>query len=150
MSSHGTRLTSAAARMMALTALLACGAPGIAAQENGCETGVLGSEAETLTASGYSLTYRADPAPIESGVPFALDIHLCAEAGRPQADAITVEFGSPDRGENASLAFTARGRGGGHFRAEGFFADAPGRWRLTFEVRTNSASHSLANEIVLP
>lgn len=114
-----------------------------------CDPAGLG-EVDTLSAPGYAIAFKADPAPITTGTPFALDIYVCTDAGKPAPSAVAVDAVMPEHRHGMNYKPLITSRGNGYFRAEGLFLHMPGRWVISFDFGAGSDKVHLEADLVLP
>jgi hypothetical protein len=114
--------------------------------------------AQTLESADYIVAYRAQPAKIEVGKHFALDMVTCSKGHAPAPARIAVDAFMPDHGHgmNYKAVVTARGDPRAarravdtHFRAEGLMFHMPGRWDLYFDVQGAGGTERLTRSITL-
>lgn len=130
-------------------ALMAVVTPGTAGGL-ACDARTLGRSAVVLASAGYTLAYRADPHPIRTGQPLALDVVVCPGPGRPAPERLAVDATMPEHRHGMNYAPTVTSRGPGRFRAEGLLLHMPGRWQFAFEVRAGGNTTLLTGDVVLP
>ena len=135
--------TLRAARMAALFAALAV------PKAQACDPAGLG-DVDTLSAPGYAIAFKPDPAPIATGIPFALDIYVCTDPGKPAPSAIAIDATMPEHRHGMNYKPLITSRGDGYFRAEGLFLHMPGRWVISFDFTAGSEKVHLEADLVLP
>ena len=96
----------------------------------------------------YMLAFRPDPMPIEVGQPFALILNVCTRRG-DAAELVSVDGELSDGRKTRAGRPTIVPGSNGRFRAESLVFDAPGRWDVTFAVRSGEEIERLDHEIVL-
>lgn len=89
----------------------------------------------TLEAGRYTLTYRAVPAKIPMGQHFSLEMAVCANAGAPPPESVTVDAQMPEHRHGMNYKASITRGASGRFRADGLMFHMPGRWEIIFEVR---------------
>ncbi len=103
----------------------------------------------------YMIAFRPDPPHFETGEPLALILNVCTKDGdAAQLMAVEVRrivMTSPSGASepvttDASLLNIVPGVDG-RYRAEGLMLTQPGRWEVTFDVRSGSDSERLTHEI---
>jgi hypothetical protein len=114
--------------------------------------------AQTLESAVYVVAYRAQPAKIEVGKHFALDIVACAKGGAPAPARVAVDAFMPEHGHGMNYQAVvkasgnprdARRAGDMNFRAEGLMFHMPGRWDLYFDVQGAGGTERLTRSITL-
>lgn len=108
-------------------ALLATGAAAA------CEPDLAGEHVARVEGGDLTLAFRADPALIVVGEPFALDIAICHAGDAPIA-LRRVDAEMPEHRHGMNYAPTVAAIGPRRFRAEGLLFHMPGRWRVHFEL----------------
>jgi len=108
-------------------ALLAAGAAAA------CEPGLSGEHVVQVADGDLVMAFRADPAPIAVGEPFALDIAIC-HAGDAPLQLRLVDAEMPEHRHGMNYAPSIAASGPRRFRAEGLLFHMPGRWRVRFEL----------------
>ena len=114
-----------------------------------CDPAGLG-DVDTLSAPGYAIAFKPDPAPITTGTPFALDIFVCTDAGKPAPSTVAVDAAMPEHRHGMNYKPLITSRGDGYFRAEGLFLHMPGRWVISFDFGAGSDKVHLEADLVLP
>lgn len=113
--------------------------------------------AQMLESAGYVIAYRAQPAKIEVGKHFALDIVTCAKGAAPVPVGVAVDAFMPEHGHGMNYKAVVKPAGdakaakaaGAHFRADGLMFHMPGRWDLYFDVQSAGGTERLTRSIVL-
>jgi hypothetical protein len=101
----------------------------------------------TLLAAGeVSLAWRAEPAHIVQGQPFALLLTLCP-AG---AELAAVDATMPAHRHGMNYRPSLQPLGDGRWRAEGLLWHMSGRWELRLEVTYSGRVHTLRHDVLLP
>ena len=96
----------------------------------------------------YLMAFRPDPLRIEVGEPFALVVSVCTRRGGP-AELLAVDANMPEHRHGMNYRATIVAKGDGRFRAEGLLFHMPGRWEITFDVRSGDDSERLTHDIIL-
>jgi hypothetical protein len=124
-----------------LTGLLApCGAA------YGCVPDLPGG-GRTLESARYAVMYRAVPAKIPLGQHFSLEFAVCANAGAPLPESITVDAWMPGHRHGMNYKASLK-RNGSRYRADGLLFHMPGRWELIFELRGGGRTDRMAQSEV--
>ena len=114
--------------------------------------------ARLLQSADYVVAYRAQPAKIEVGKHFALDIVACTKGGAPAPARVAVDAFMPEHGHgmNYKAVVNARAKppdarraAETHFRAEGLMLHMPGRWDLYFDLQGADGTQRLTRSITL-
>lgn len=114
--------------------------------------------AQMLESADYVVAYRAQPAKIEVGKHFALDIVTCAKGKAPALSSVAVDAFMPEHGHGMNYKAVVKARGNPrdarrvvdtHFRVEGLMFHMPGRWDLYFDVQGAGGTERLTRSIVL-
>ena len=96
----------------------------------------------------YLMAFRPDPLRIEVGEPFALVLNACTKAGDP-AELLAVDASMPEHRHFMNYRPSIVANGDGRFRAEGLLFHMPGRWEITFDVRSGEECERLTHDIIL-
>lgn len=88
---------------------------------------------------GWQLAFAPRPAPAPVGRHFALDIVVCAPAGRALPATLAVDADMPAHRHGMNYRATVRAQGEGRsgearYAADGLMFHMPGRWRVVFEL----------------
>lgn len=105
--------------------------------------------AQTVESPGYVLAYRADPAAVEIGRHFGVDIAVCPKPGVPAPDEVHVDGYMPEHRHGMNYRAVVKRAPGGHYRADGLMFHMPGRWDFIFELRGGGRTERLTHGIVL-
>ncbi|MDO9072632.1 MAG: hypothetical protein Q7U73_05160 [Rubrivivax sp.] len=98
-----------------------------------------------LAAGPVSLAWRAEPAPVVQGRPFALLLNVCPG----QAVLAAVDATMPEHRHGMNYRPSLQSLGDGRWRAEGLLWHMSGRWELRFDVRHDGRTHTLRQDVVL-
>jgi len=96
----------------------------------------------------YLMAFRTDPLRIEVGEPFALVVNVCTRRGGA-AELVAVDASMPEHRHGMNYRATIVSKGDGRFRADGLLFHMPGRWEVTFDVRSGDESERLTHDIIL-
>lgn len=96
----------------------------------------------------YMMAFRPDPLRIEVGEPFALVLNVCTKRGDP-AELLAVDANMPEHRHLMNYRSSIKAGGDGRYRAEGMLFHMPGRWEITFDVRSGEESERLTHDIIL-
>ena len=132
--------------MKAAAAALAAGLG--AAPAFGCVPDLPGG-GRTLDSGRYTLTYRAVPAKIPLGQHFSLEIAVCANAGGPPPETVTVDAQMPEHRHGMNYKASVKPAAGGRYRADGLLLHMPGRWELIFELRAAGRTDRMTQSEVI-
>ena len=127
----------------AAAALALCAAPAF-----GCVPDLPGG-GRTLDAGRYTLTYRAVPAKIPLGQHFSLEIAVCANAGVPPPETVTVDAQMPEHRHGMNYKASVKPAAGGRYRADGLMFHMPGRWEIIFELRAAGRTDRMTQSEVI-
>ena len=125
-----------------LAALLA------AAPASGCVPDFAGAQ-RTLAAGRYAVAYRAVPQKIPLGQHFALELAVCANAGAPPFEELTVDARMPEHGHGMNYKTSVRRTADGRYRAEGLLFHMPGRWEIIIELRAAARTDRVTQSEVI-
>lgn len=104
------------------------------------------AEGALVVAGPVSLAWRAEPAPVVQGRPFALLLTACPA----QAVLVTVDATMPEHRHGMNYRSSLQSLGDGRWRADGLLWHMSGRWELRFDVRHDGSTHTLRQDVVLP
>ena len=96
-----------------------------------CTTGAPGT---TVAKDGYGLSYQLEPAAIQVGQPFAMNISVCQAGETPFDGGLRVDAMMPAHKHGMNYKPKVRKAGRGSFRAEGLMLHMRGEWRFNFEL----------------
>ncbi len=96
----------------------------------------------------YMLAFRPDPPLVEAGQPFALVLNVCTRKGAA-AELLSVESENADKPTLTAASPTIVPGSDGRYRAEGLLFSRPGRWEVTFAVRSDGETENLSHELVV-
>jgi hypothetical protein len=119
---------------MATAQAAACPLPAARAGERQIEQG------------GVQLRWRAEPAALAVGRPFALILQLCPPAAR----VLRVDATMPEHRHGMNYRPTVKPVGDGQWLAEGLLWHMAGRWELAFEVESGGERAWLRQSVQLP
>ena len=113
-----------------------------------------GTQALESNAAGYVIRYRAEPAEIPWGDPFALEVWVVERegAGEPwlvEGAELAVDAAMPEHGHGMNRVPDITASGPGHFRVEGMLFHMPGRWELYFDVTEGALTERAQLEVLL-
>lgn len=94
----------------------------------------LGEGVRTAAALGYTIAYRADPAPIPLARHFALDVVVCPKPGVAAPTALDVDATMPAHKHGMNYRPSVAVVGPGRYRVEGLLFHMSGAWELRFDV----------------
>ena len=96
----------------------------------------------------YMLAFRPDPPLVEAGQPFTLVLNVCTRHGEP-AQLVAVESEMADKPRTTGRPPTIVPGTDGRFRAEGLLFSEPGRWEVTFDVRSGEENERISHELIV-
>ena len=102
-----------------------------------------------LESARYTLMYRALPEKIPMGRHFSLELAVCANAGAPRPESVTVDAWMPDHRHGMNYKTSIKPAPGGRYRADGLLFHMPGRWELIFEMRAAGRTDRLTQSEVI-
>jgi hypothetical protein len=112
-------------------ALVAAG-PALA---DNCPRDTLAAFPEQLNDGGTAVAYKTNPARIEVGKPFSIDVVACVDGEKRMAPSrIRVDAGMPMHGHGMNYTPSERKIGPGHSSFDGMVFHMPGHWQITFDV----------------
>ena len=129
--------------MLGLIAALS-GLPAIAQQCGDALDGAL-----TADSPGYLVVFRTQPAPIETGRHFAVELIVCPKGSAGAAEAVRVAGFMPEHGHGMNYQAAVTPLGAGRYRAEGLMFHMPGRWDFIFDVRAGGRTERLRRSVLL-
>jgi hypothetical protein len=103
---------------------------------------------QRVAQQGWVLAWRSEPSPLPVGQPFALRGQLCAPPGQ-RATALRVDADMPAHRHGMNYRARTELGADGQFHSQGLLWHMPGRWRLLFEVQTDSGPLRLQHEVML-
>ncbi len=98
-----------------------------------------------LAAGDLQAWWRAEPAPLRVGQPFALVVTLCPA----QTQLLRVDAHMPEHRHGMNYRPTLQPLGGGRWRAEGLLWHMPGRWELVLEAGLGEQKVRLTQTVLL-
>ena len=99
-----------------------------------------------LSGDGLLASWRADPAPIAVGRPFALLVSLCPA----QARLLRVDATMPDHRHGMNYRPSVQDLGDGRWRVEGLLWHMSGRWELRLDLSLRDQTQVLRHDVTLP
>ena len=96
----------------------------------------------------FMLAFRPDPPIVEVGQPFALILNVCTRGG-DAAELLSVEAEMSEKKKVMLGHATIVSGSDGRYRAEGLLFNEPGRWGVTFDVRSGEETESLEHELIV-
>ncbi len=96
----------------------------------------------------FMLAFRPDPPIVEVGQPFALILNVCTRGG-DAAELLSVEAEMSETKKVMLRHPTIVSGADGRYRAEGLLFNEPGRWDVTFAVRSGEETEQLEHELVV-
>ena len=99
-----------------------------------------------LTGDGLKLAWKAVPAPIVAGRPFAIELQVCPVDAR----VLRVDATMPDHRHGMNYRPSLRPLGDGRWRAEGLLWHMAGRWELQIDVDAGGRRQVLRQSVTLP
>ncbi len=135
--------------LAALTAALALVGPraehlgALRAQDDG------GWRALTSNDGAHRLRYRTNPARLELGVDFEVEVELLATPGGPppEGHALTIDGDMPEHGHGLLREPRTERLAPGRFRARGLRLFMPGHWELYFDVTAGAVTERAQVEV---
>jgi hypothetical protein len=112
-----------------------------------------GASSVTSNAGAYRVMYRASPAPIPRGDPFALDVWIfdARDLDRPLAGvALSVDAAMPEHQHGMNRRASVRALDAGAFHADGLLFHMPGRWEIYFDVTRGAITERAQARVELP
>lgn len=130
---------------IAALAMAAFASSGAAAQP--CGAGLAG--AQRIESVRYAIAFLTRPAKIAVGRHFSVEFAVCAKGDRPAPQSVQVDATMPEHKHGMNYAPNITKTGPDRYRADGLMFHMPGRWELTFELRSNGQTEKLARSIVV-
>jgi hypothetical protein len=115
----------------------------------GCVPEFSGAGTRMLEAGRYTLAYRASPSEIPLGRHFSLEIAVCANAGEPLPDGLSVDAQMPEHRHGMNYKPSIVREAAGRYRADGLMLHMPGRWDFIFEVRAAGRADRVTHSEVI-
>ena len=136
MTAHG--LAGLAAGLLAMSGTVAYGCvpelPGVVRQ---------------IESARYTVKYRALPEKIPLGQHFSVELAVCANAGAPLPESVSVDAWMPEHRHGMNYKTSIKQAPGGRYRADGLLFHMPGRWELIFELRAAGRTDRLTQSEVI-
>jgi hypothetical protein len=101
---------------------------------------------QRLDGGPVQLAWRAEPAPIAVGRPFALQVTLCPADAR----LMRVDATMPEHRHGMNYRPSLQPLGGGTWRVEGLLWHMAGRWELRLDVESAGVTQTLRQSVTLP
>lgn len=139
----GARALAACGLLVALPAADAQPQAPVPAEAAGC--GPAAPAGQLLAAAGVRAWWRAEPAPLRVGQPFALLVTLCPV----QTQLLRVDAHMPEHRHGMNYRPTVQPLGAGRWRAEGLLWHMPGRWELLLEAGLDDQKIRLSQSVQL-
>jgi hypothetical protein len=127
-----------------LVTLLAAALPAAA-----CKPELPGGNFSTTEGRRYAAAWRTQPAAVEIGRHFTVEIALCAREGATAPEALRVDAHMPEHRHGMNYKTRVSSVGAGRYSAEGLMFHMPGRWEYIFEVRAGEHTERLTSSVVL-
>lgn len=125
-------------------ALLAAG-PALA---DHCPRDTLAALPGQLNDGGTAVAYKTNPARIEVGKPFSIEVVACVDGENHMAPSrIRVDAGMPMHGHGMNYKPSERKIGPGHSSFDGMVFHMPGHWQITFDVYEGDKRQRLTQKI---
>lgn len=105
--------------------------------------------AQKVESSHYVVAYRTLPGKIVIGKHFAMDFAVCPKGGNSAVDSVQVDAQMPEHGHGMNYKARIKPSGAGRFHAEGMMVHMPGRWELTFDLKSGSKMERLTQSLLL-
>jgi hypothetical protein len=101
----------------------------------------------SLESARYALAWRADPARVAVGKPFAVDVVVCPKDAAARIDELRVDAHMPAHRHGMNYKASVKPQGeAGRYRAEGLMFHMPGKWEFLFDVRDAKGIERLKQE----
>ena len=75
------------------------------------------------------------PDKIPVGQHFSLEMAVCANAGAPPPESVSVDAHMPEHRHGMNYKASVKPAAGGRYRVDGLMFHMPGRWEIIFELR---------------
>lgn len=99
--------------------------------------------------AAYAVAATPDPAPIEIGRHFSLDLIVCAQSGSPSGRILAIDAQMPTHRHGMNYAPRLVAQADGRARAEGLMLHMPGLWRLSVEIDVGGKRERLELDLTL-
>ena len=97
----------------------------------------------------YTVAFRTEPAKIEVGRHFAVELVVCPKGSATPVESVHVDGFMPEHGHGMNYRASIKPLGPGRFRAEGLMFHMPGRWDFIFDVRASGKTERLKQRFEL-
>jgi len=132
----------------AMFAIFAVAVPAVArAAAQNCGGDLKG--AQRIESAPYAIAYRTRPAKIVVGKHFSVEFAVCAKADRAAPEAVLVDANMPMHHHGMNYQPTIAKTGPDRYRADGLMFHMPGRWDLSFELKSQGKTERLTQSIVV-
>ena len=121
---------------VALSAVSVCG---VAA---GCEL----PPGVRLQTERIEISYRTNPANIEVGKPFVVELAACPKKGAGISERVRLDAHMPEHRHGMNYRVKVIPLAYGRYRSEGWLFHMPGRWEFVFELGPERLTHSVRIE----
>lgn len=111
-----------------------------------CPLPTLQAGEQRLGSGAVEVAWRADPATLAVGRPFAVEVRVCPAAAR----VIRVDATMLEHRHGMNYRPSVKSLGEGRWRAEGLLWHMSGRWELAIEVDNGGERTWLRQSVVLP
>lgn len=128
--------------------LLGCGSV-----QADCGDGLPADRLQKVGAGAVVLAFAPDAWPVPVGEFFALEVHACAagaDGAVPGPGELAVDATMPAHRHGMNYRPRVQSLSPGRWRVDGLMFHMPGRWRLSFELGSGTATRRLAHDIEVP
>lgn len=131
-----------------LTALVLVATPPAWAEH--CATDRLGALPKKIRDGGTAIAYRTEPAKIEVGKPFSIEVVACVDGEKRMAPSrIRVDAGMPMHGHGMNYRPSERKLGPGHSAFDGLVFHMPGKWQISFDIFEGETRERLIQKVTI-
>lgn len=103
---------------------------------------------EQLKDGSTAVAYKTQPAKIEVGKPFSIEVVACVDGEKRMAPSrIRVDAGMPMHGHGMNYKPSERKLGPGHSAFDGMVFHMPGHWQITFDVFEGDKRQRLTQKV---
>ena len=113
-----------------------------------CPSDTLSKLPEQLKDGGTAIAYQTNPAKIEVGTPFSIEVAACVDGDKHMAPSrIRVDAGMPMHGHGMNYTPSERKISPGHSSFDGMVFHMPGHWQITFDVYEGDTRQRLIRKV---
>jgi hypothetical protein len=102
-----------------------------------------------LQGDGLDIAWRAMPAPIAVGKPFAIEFEVCPRGASSPIERVSIDAWMPEHRHGMNYRPNLTGQAPGVIRADGLVFHMPGHWQLVFEVAIAGRTLRLTEDVTV-